>query len=333
VRVLVCLLINICLCLPALSDEHGKSEKAQDESDCVTHVVTNSATNVTNTITRCSGESVSNLVHKKPEPKKTNNTDENKTEWYWKRSEIVDDFGAQTSMADSTYWIMLFTSVGLVISAAGLGYLIRTVSQNTRTFDHIKDASFQELRGYLRIHKPKVDYLSWSHMGAGDIGIRFTAKIKNIGKTPIYNVGAPTIDLCDFDYGSKRAGISTTKYSHEVIDPVSRTIPIINPGEAEQVFFCLALYCPSNIDLSNFADRLRPPRTQLGGGCTFSIKFSFDYDLFGSEDYRLRTATAEVVEGRNFIPIGKPSIRILQEGEKEKEEKPTITCRVIRFRF
>lgn len=183
----------------ALSNEHIESAEAQKQSDCVTHTVTNTATNVTNTITRCRSESVGSFAHKQPEPKEAHSDDSIKTDWFWKRSEIVSDFDAQVSMADSTYFIMLLSFGSLIISAAGLFYLIRTVHQNRATFEHIKSSTELELRPYLDIKVKKVfcsreapsSCIEVHEMGetrpivdTKETYINFTMELINRGKTP-----------------------------------------------------------------------------------------------------------------------------------------------------
>lgn len=180
-----CLVIAmILLCSFVLADKQSSAESENEQPDCTTHIVRNVSTNIENTITRCSGEVVSNLVHQQPTPK---NIDENSKEnpnAHWDLINNFDNLAAQNSIAESTKWVKYFTLIGLIISGIGVVYLIKTVEQNRSMIQQIRAVNEIEFRPYFKISEIDVRINS-NNPAPNKLSIYGQFTLENIGKSEV----------------------------------------------------------------------------------------------------------------------------------------------------
>ena len=219
--------------------ELSRSAVKEQNPDCVTHTVVNESTNVSSTITRCSGELTSQLPNKQPRPTNLDqNTKENPNP-HWDLLNNFDDLAAQSSMASSTFWIVWLTLGTLLVSGVSIYFLRQTINQNRKTFDHIKGASNDELKPYFELKY--VEKLIDPTTHNGDEYRNMTARIKvtNKGKTPIKSVSK--VEISSVRYVERTKGDVATEHEWSLFEGVKyETVSKFNylaPNASESVTF------------------------------------------------------------------------------------------------
>lgn len=178
-------------------DNHNAGQTGHKKPDCITHTVTNESSNITNTITRCRGEVISDFPHKQPEPKETHKNSKEQPNAHWELINSFDDLAAQNSMAESTerikvftFWLIWIALGSLFVSIAGIGMVAYTINQNRRTIKIISDAEklkiLKELpRVYIEFEIEEVKEVDTDRF-EGQFAIK--PKIVNYGENAAFQV-------------------------------------------------------------------------------------------------------------------------------------------------
>jgi hypothetical protein len=143
-------------------------------------------------------------------------------------------------MAESTHWIVWVSIVGTAISVIGIIFLFVTIRQNSKTFEHIRRSSTEELKPYFDAIKFTEGYPG-CHVVHGR-GFTFTFKfiLENTGKTPVYNVRS--FKIIDSSYRYETDTIQEFSAISDQSNSITHTknIRIIDPGSCAEIAFTAA---------------------------------------------------------------------------------------------
>lgn len=162
---------------------NAKAEERASSKECVTHTVINHTSNLSNTITRCRNEMVTDFSSEQSENQTAGIQPSRNHLDFEEPFNSFSELDSQISIASSSHRIIWLTVIGSFINAIGLGLLFLTTRQNSNTLKHIKSVSALELKPYLSGYFIEATPFCWDpDEEKQQFGI--SIEFENFGKTP-----------------------------------------------------------------------------------------------------------------------------------------------------